>query len=340
MHIIIKIEDDPWSEWLKNFVKQWPHYKTVKQWIENPKIDFKDTYYYQWLLDIFVKEGNVWNGILKNEIDILNQCEKFKKMLEVAPNWEIEKDIRVINGINYYFGDITAKIDANGDIDIWDGHHRIAILLALNLPINVTICERCQQWQQFTDEVKNLYSVHLYQPIPHPDFQDWKYCRSKVKESIIHEIVTAGKIRSILDLGSCHGFIPYTLKDLITSCTGVESDPVRFKILKLLFERLSFNAVNDDIFNFLSSDNNEYDCIFALAVFHHFTKYNPIEKFMQMLDLIRKKSNMLIYELPEPNESQYEWLYKNVDLSTMIHSRYQNTTEYHLENRKLYLCMA
>jgi phospholipid N-methyltransferase len=335
---VVNLGCDPWSEELKLKILEFPHYKTAKMWIENIDIAMVETPYYQWLKNELDINGSVWNGILNNEYDITKQYENFKRLFRIAPNFvEHEMMNRVINGCTHYFGPICVKIENDGGISIWDGMHRISILFALGYPIRFTICERQDKWQKIVDDLRQLYPTLMYQSIPHPDFEDWNYCNNDIKELAIKGIVEEHKIKSVLDLGSCHGHVLYSIKKLLNSAIGVEYNRTRYNVLKLLFDKIGFVARNDNFFDVVEQCSQSVDCVFALAVLHHFSKENPIEKFEKLLDHIRRISNMLLYELPEPNEEQYAWMYQDVDMHDLIRSRYKDKTIIQMQNRKLVL---
>ncbi|MFA5767540.1 MAG: class I SAM-dependent methyltransferase, partial [Candidatus Paceibacterota bacterium] len=308
------------------------------QWMLNIDIPMEETEYFKWLETQLITNGSVWNGLLNNREDVIRQYDRFKDLFRIAPNFDEHELIsRVINSTAYYYGPICVKVRNDGSLTIWDGMHRISILSALSLPIQFTICERQDKWQNLMDDLKSLYPASLYQAIPHPDFEDWPYFNNDLKESQIADIVKSNGIKSVLDLGSCHGHILYSLRDLLESATGVEYNVVRYNILKLLCDRLGFESYNTNIFDAVSNANTQFDCVFALAVFHHFTKENRIGKFEELLDNIQAASDMLLYELPEQGEEQYEWMYPGVDIHTLIQNRYSDKTIISMQRRKLVL---
>ena len=335
---IVTLGNDPWSEDLKRQIADFPHYKTAKEWIENINIPMEETTYYKWLQHQLDTSGSVWNGILSSKEDITRQYNNFKRLFEIAPNFKIVLPIsRIINGVTHYFGPICTKIADNGDINIWDGMHRISILHALNQPIQFTICERQEKWQSLVDDIKALYPSLLYQAIPHPDFADCEHCFNDAKEAHIADIVKAHNIKSVLDLGSCHGHTLYSIRNLLESATGVEYNAIRYRVLRLLFNKIGFESYHTNIFDVVSQNSKHFDCVFALAVFHHFARENPIEKFEELLGRIRSISNMLLYELPEPSEEQYDWMYPSTDMHELIQLRYSSKTVIPMQKRKLML---
>ena len=335
---VVSLGCDPWSEELKQEVTASPHYKTVKLWLADKSVAIEETPYYKWLYDQLITEGSVWNGILNSVEDITKRCQFFKQLLDLAPNFPDQPiTSKVVDGITYYYGPICIKIANDGGMRIWDGMHRIAILLAMGYPIKLTVCERGKSWQKLVDDLKALYPTLMYQAIPHPEFADWTCCDNSNKESLLVGVVKEHKIGSILDLGSCHGHVLYVLKDIVKSASGVEYNQVRYAAMKVLFDKIGFKSHHGNFFDVIGKLDTTFDCVFALAVFHHFSRENPIERFNELLDRIRRLSDMLLYELPEPGEEQYSWMY-DTDMHKLVQSRYNTVVAtIQMHKRKLVL---
>ena len=346
----ILIQDDPWSESFKSKIRATPHYKTVLQWKENIDIPLCQTFYYIWMTETLRDKGTIWEGLINTEQDVIKQCENFRNMFNVAPNWEESKEVVstqvksndkiwfVKNGeVFYFFGPITVRVDELGDFVVSDGNHRLAILLGKDLPISVMICERHEKWQDVNGIIEKLYPVVMYQPFRHPEFFDKKCSRSGVTEVIVNDVVDKFKVSSVLDLGCCHGETLYSLRKKISFGVGVESNEDRLKLVSLLFSKIKFEFSGEDIYNFLMKDEKQYDLVLALAIFHHFMFFNSKEKFLNLLDVICTKTKMLMYELPEPGEPQYAWMYEDFDAHSVIQSYYSSIESFIKDRRKIYL---
>jgi len=340
---IVELKNDPWSQQLINEIKKSPHYQTALLWKENVNIEPEKTPYYQWLLDLLKKEGKIWGGILKTTKDILNQYQIFKQMYNNAPNWTPDPvHKRYINNELLYFGDYPVKIKNNGDFELYDGRHRIAILLALNLPLKITICMRELEWNTIKEGLKNIYpDKSLYQPIPHPDYQDWKQGRNNEKEECLKHLIKKYNIESVLDLGICHGYTLYYLRDFLIEGTGIESNLERFQIANVILNKCKFKCHNKDIYEFIKDYTSKVDGVFALSVLHHFMKQNPIEKFNDLLIQISNKCDFFIYELPIKTEPLYRWMYQEIrdDIDNYIQkkTRFQSTESIEINGRYLHL---
>jgi hypothetical protein len=303
----ILLGDDLWSEDLKNSIRQSYHYRTIQTWLKKgTNVPMEATPYYEFMAK--VSSQGLWGSIIKNRQDAVNQYQRFKKLYEAYPNWDpIEYTKSVINGVDYYYGGIMVKIGNSGTLCIWDGHHRAAVLLALNKPIELDICSYEPGWLKFKNELKMLYPTIMYQPIPHPCFNDWNKNENKLKEGVVRDIISTHGFKRVLELGSCHGYLMYQARDLLKFVLGVEMDPIRFKVLQLVYSKIGF------------------------------TRYNPIEKFNLLLDTIKRTSKTLVYELPNSSESQYSWMYEGIDMHALIGTRYKNRTCYSIGLREIYV---
>lgn len=321
----VKLLDDPWSLQLKDEIKNLFHYKTIMQWKLNKDITMEDTVYYNVFMELIKQNGSMWDGKITTKEEVTNQYKRFQELYNLTPNWNNNDLVSVIyQGTTYYFGPITAKILDNGSIMLNDGRHRMASLLANNLPIEIVICERSEKWQQTMDDLSKIDSK-LYQPIVHPDFQDWQvFNKEDEKLRIVNQFLKEG---NVLDLGCCYGYTLYQLRNRIKKGIGVELNKTRFQITKNLFDMIGYEIYCDDMLNFLETDINNYDTIMALAVLHHFSAGNPIDKFVKLIDIIANKTNCFIYELPTLNEERGSWLYKDFDMDAYIKSKFNQFQE-------------
>lgn len=335
----ITLGNDVWSEkFIKIITTQLPHYKTTLMWKKNINIKMEDTPYYKHFYNILQNRGTIWNGIINTKQELIKQYNNFKEMFTIAPNWK-EKNYIVYHN-NMYFGKNTCYIKNNGDFELYDGRHRISIKLALEMPINLTICKREHKWEKLVKDLEKLYPTkQLYQSIPHPEFNDWKCFRDNTKENILQEIVEKYKIKNVLDCGSCHGYTLYKLRNLIEKGTGVEYNNTRFLITKLLFNKIGFSVHNTNVLNYLLENNIFYDSIFCLAIFHHLMKENSREQFELFLKKIKNNCKILVYSLPQSNETQFNWIYKEIkkDVYNYIQkiTGFKNQEIYQLRNRKI-----
>ena len=317
---LITLQDDCWSESLKNYIRSLAHYKTVLLWENKTKVELTETPYYLSLLKHLKVNGQVWGGILKTEQDVLKQTKSFFEMYQICPNWATDTTYkfkinhRVCDNKDWYFGYYPVQVHNNGELELYDARHRLAILMAKNLELpQLTLCKREIGWQKIYDDILTLYpNKHLYQPIMHPDFQEFNQGRTVDKEIQIESIVKQYKINSVIDLGICHGYTLYSLRNVLKSAIGIEYNQERYAIARIVLEACAFQCYHSDILDYLIKNPKPVNCIFALAVFHHFLKQNSMWKFNELLKHIAKNTKYLLYEIPNKTEPRFEWIPKEL----------------------------
>jgi hypothetical protein len=335
----IQIGNDPWSKLFIETIKELPRYKTCLEWINNINIPIEETTYYNHYLNILNNQKTIWNGTIKTKEQLIRQTYNFKDMFLKAPNWHhSSKDI--IEDNEYFYGDLPCKIKSNGDIELYDGYHRTCICLAKNLPFYLNICYREPEWEYLKQELELLYpNKNLYQRINHPDFKNWNCSHDLVQENIIKDIVKSHNIKSVIDCGVCHGDTLYQIRDLIDWGIGIEYHPIRFQITKKLFDKIRLLAVQDDIVSFINRQTTTANSIFCLNVLHHVMRDNSIEDFTALLKKIKTLCSCFIYSLPTEDESQFKWMYSNIDAHKYIFDTigFENKKVFKMQKRDLIL---
>lgn len=336
----ILLGDDPWSQSFINIMKSLPYHDTLALWKSNPDTKIEDTPYYKYYLDVLTKDGTVWNGILNDEEDVRRQTENFKTMYRIAPNWKPFRKVvsRQVKNYTHYYGPCPIRINNDGNFWLYDGQHRVAILLFMQKPVKLTICERALEWQKLVDDLKEMYGGEkLYQPIPHPDFDSWECGRDNQLDDAVLKIVKDRQVKSVLDLGACHGYTLYKLKELLDSGMAVENNPLRYQVVKLLMSKLGFQSSNLNIKDYIQETPKHYDCILALAVLHHSMRLDSKADFDDLLKGIKAKTKLFLYTLPEPNEQQHRWMYDGIDHHDYIKevTGFENKRVIPLKSRKL-----
>jgi hypothetical protein len=111
--------------------------------------------------------------------------------------------------------------------------------LALGEEIKITIVEENEAWLKLKEDLRKISgnSNFLYQQIPHPDFNEWGVYKNNItKDFLISELVYG----NVMDIGICHGGTLYRLKlaNRISNGTGIEVDETRYKIAKIIFDKI------------------------------------------------------------------------------------------------------
>jgi len=321
------IRDDSWSEEFIASIKNTAAYFTAMIWESGQNPPLEETPYYLGLMETLGSQGNVWGGILTTRDDVIRQCVKFRAMFDAYPHWsgdEQDKIIsRVVDGELMHYGYFPAKVCNQGSVVLFDARHRSAIMLAKNAPLEVVICGRDPKWQELVDKVKTLYPNALYQGIPHPDFYTYPVSRGDQKEDALTGLLVTENIKSIYDLGSCHGYTLYKLRGLYDWAIGVEDHPVRAQISQMVLDRHGIGFSKQDIMTFMMEDAKYYvDAIFALASLHHVARSTELGEFRALLRKIAEMARVFVVELPNPDEEQFGWLHEEVrnDPMTFISS--------------------
>lgn len=337
------IGDDPWSENFKEKIRKTPHYKLAKMWADGLVPVYLNTEYYQFLINEIKEKGCVF-GFIKTEEEAYKQYGKFNKMFDdIKSGVFIDDEIITkaeCRGETHYYGFYPVIIHNDGNLVLWDGDHRIAIRMALNLPIKVTICHRFSVWKNMLEKVEELYpNKVLYQPILHPEFSNWQSSRSDEKENILRSILVRYDIKSILDLGCCHGYTLYKIRDLIDWGIGVESEFTRYEISNMICKLIGIACYHDDIYDSVMNLPHTVGAIMSLASMHHLMRRIDIKDFDTFLKKVSEMSNNFIYELPNSEEEQFDWMYpeirNNIDEYIMEKTGYKFREFHKIGHRQL-----
>lgn len=216
------------------------------------------------------------------------------------------KDIRD-NGfdISKRVNPITGGISGDGRIHVIDGNHGVSILIYLKhdsrIPIN--ILNRDDEWVRFKSGLHEIYGKKLlYQPLEHPDFQDWKVehpCIDRwdtIKDHIVGE--------RVLDIGCLTGWFSRRIAESGRSVVGVDSDSRVLGAAKIISAYKGFSSDNPSFLNMgfekLLGDGAKFDTILCLNVLHHYIR-NSQKKMLDAVKLMSEHSEHLILELETKN---------------------------------------
>lgn len=149
----------------------------------------------------------------------------------------------------------------------------------------------------------------LYQPILHPAFSHIGYQNGPERLDLI-EPHLEHKNGTVLDIGSQWGYVAHRLEDLGYKVTAVEASRVNAYFLTELRDLCGkrFEIIRDSVFNLAET---KYDIVFALNIFHHFMKTEPVFRQFETL-LSRLKCRMMIYQAHIPSEKQMSGAYRNM----------------------------
>ena len=200
---------------------------------------------------------------------------------------------------------IQGKIGPYGEILLHNGHHRISILQHLNYPhVKIDILERHPHWQKLKYDLFCLYKKKLlYQPIDHPDFDEWdvdRQCTDRL-ESIL-EFLGDIKNKQGLDIGSCTGWFSHRLVKNGAIMVGVDSDRRRISIAKRLSRCYNLPPNNPEFlsqrFEKYLKGKKKFDFILLLSLLHHYLRRDLSEAW-SAVDLISNHTTTMFLDLPE-----------------------------------------
>lgn len=102
----------------------------AKEIIDGKK-DYTSTAHYKWCADWFDEHGNLFGREDREFIDI--RAKQFYDLVKSVERGYIDRrdDEKLTNGRLY--GDVLCRDEADGDIVVVDGHHRLSILYALGI---------------------------------------------------------------------------------------------------------------------------------------------------------------------------------------------------------------
>lgn len=314
---IIIDESSPWGKPFIQKIKDSRHYRTIKQWEKDINIAISDTVYYKELIDLIESGKPLWNGIISTKLELIDLINNFKDMYINYDEKLDSKEIIYDEKVDWYYGDYPAMIKNDGSFELYDANHRTAIRLIKGLPVTLTICNVDKEWTKLLSDLNKMYGGNksLYQPIPHPSFNDWTSGYDQQLTDNIVEFVKDHDIISALDVGCCHAYNLYKINESLVLGTAIEYDETRYKIVSALTDKLNLSSFGGNVVDYLKASGQEYDCVLATAIFHHIAKQSSKEDFDFCLTELGKRCKYLLYTLPVNDEFQYDWIkeYPNLD---------------------------
>jgi len=144
--------------------------------------DWKETTYFSQLVDLHHKKRPNKNRDFSNiENKIIRRCENLDDLFSsIQSNGYIAGHSGQNTSGNKSFREpleILVTIGRDGEIYLWDGHHRFAIARILDIKIPVQIYCRHREWQKTRDSIhnSNIPTDELDALQNHPDLTDVLY---------------------------------------------------------------------------------------------------------------------------------------------------------------------
>jgi hypothetical protein len=195
---------------------------------------------------IKVAPGDLWYQSPYTDTPSIRNSEHYKAAIDVLNGHKLEDTEYHLTGHQtHYIGfndliesikkdgvklSIEVAIEGDGKIIIVDGMHRASIALALGIKsIQAKVIYRNNNWWRFRWLVADLSIKQnlkdLYQPIDHPDFQDFPIWRNDTETRTRHiykYITSVGEMRSGIDYACNVGGIAIGLAKHGISMFGVD----------------------------------------------------------------------------------------------------------------------
>lgn len=306
------------------------------------------------LFDAMRRHYSRWNRKqLQTDLQILGLNQGHSG--DIARGW-VERHIQLYETIKHEGFDenrekqIEIKIGSNGELVVHDGHNRVSMLMHLRKPqeIPVVVRDRAKRWVTFKEKLYNLYDKKLlYQPMEHPDFQDWNLDRlSEDRLDAILGYLDNVKWKHVLDIGSCTGWFCRRFAERGAYAIGVERNRRRHELAKQSSEICGFGTGNPAYFcdtfeNFLNDrvahpdtvGQIRFDVILFLSVFHHYLR-RDVEEAWDAVQLISEYGKTMFMDL-SLNNLPLKWSPKLV----LKHSEYRYYDTLPSEGRPLYAFM-
>ena len=205
----------------------------------------------------------------------------------------------------YIGSEVTVKFDAEGNLWVHDGFHRLCIMRFLGIKANVNC--RVQQDFPLEDTLRELNSgENLYQPTGDARTAGWNLWRTDCLErlNLVRHYLVDG---SVLDGGCESGYFTRALSGLGFQVLGVDCNVRRVAVARYLAAtqnvKCNFKAASWQ--NALQEDS--YSNVLLLSVLHHDAIKRGIKFALGELAVLSGKCKRAIIEFPLESEGVY-WL--------------------------------
>ena len=258
-----------------------------------------------------LKAGGWWYG-----------CEKAEDK-EACIKQRITKFIELYHSINekgYDGSIISIFFDKNGQIHVYDGYHRLAIMKYLNMrtKVNCVISTRDPNPAMRGDfplaeaVIEINGGKHLYQPCDDSRLKDFKVWRHESVDRFNY-ILKHMIGKTVLDIGCSEGYFSRELAKKGFTVTALDTDKRRIAITRYLAitNSLRLNYYVGSWQEYLQSleESISFDNILFLSVFHHdMIKMKPSNAFAA-LRLFKGRAKRMFVECPLKS-SEVKWLPK------------------------------
>jgi hypothetical protein len=179
------------------------------------------------------------------------------------------------------------------------------------VPVNVV--GRHAIWDAFRREIlayAESEGGETYAPLTHVDLCDIPFWTGPGRAELIKSNIT-GCSATVLDIGAFWGYVCEELEKAGHNCTAVEIDEKNHYFMTRLrrAQRLSYRAILGDICEFIENENT-FDVVVALAVFHHFIKKE--HRHRRLVSLLRKiRTKQMFFWAHNTSDTRMSGAYRN-----------------------------
>ena len=202
------------------------------------------------------------------------------------------------------------KIDAKGRFHLADeeSKSRVAYLLEKGLTkIPIKVVERDPEWTAFVKSLTNSKRT-IYQPITHPDFQDFRVARGSERLEMIAEDLQGQDLKGkkVLDVGSCLGYFARWFNKQGAHVEGVEEYRSFFNACQKLndVKGTGVEYHQKDIRKWLQSTGKDklFDIILCLSVIHNIAQSGDPEGAVRALQTLSEKAPTMYFDIGQEEE--------------------------------------
>lgn len=265
---------------------------------------WEETRYYQFILNEISQGRHPWG--CETEEDIHQHLKNIEDLYE---------SIR-LKGYQPHgdHDEVGINIGREGTLLFNNGRHRLTFAKMLNIPkIPVRVNVRHALWHQFKWRIWHYMQRNggkVYAPLLHPDLEHVPSLHGHDRFEIIAPHIPPGS-KTLLDIGAHWGYFCHRFEEMGLRCTAVENDPEAIYFLQKLRDasHKTFTVAPISIFDFVRQENS-FDVVLALNVFHHFLKArDDYDRLINLLQTLRTR--VLFFEPHLPQEPQMRDAYRN-----------------------------
>ncbi len=205
----------------------------------------------------------------------------------------------------------SAIIQNDGSIVLEDGHKRAAIALKLGYErLTVDILGRMPQWKEIVENLARVYgkkgrfNTKLYQPINHPEFNDWEVARGNERIAMIESHFSTLKGKRVLDLGACLGHFSRWAERKGAQVDAIEGFNTFYQTAKLLntIESTDVTYHKSDVVEWVDKNPLQYDLTICLSIIHNIAQQGRPQDALRVLRLLSERSPQMLFDIGEEGE--------------------------------------